>query len=87
MPQWYEPLLAFLAEQSLETADVALTLADLGALAAGALPPRVSSRSYWWDRRQGSIRLQLAASGWRVVHVHGRPATITFVRLSPETTV
>ena len=46
MPQWYEPLLAFLAEQSLETTHVALTLTDLGALAAGALPPRAYSRSY-----------------------------------------
>ncbi len=79
--QWFDPLLAFLAEQPPETTSVVLTFAQVAALVGGELPVNARTRHYWWGHTSGTRGPRLAAIGWRVTHVRGRPPTITFVRL------
>ncbi len=80
MPRWYDALLTLLAEQPPEVATVTLTLVEIEALAAGPLPPSARTRGYWWDGGAKAMSHRLAAIGWRVAHVRGRPLTLTFVR-------
>ena len=83
--RWYEPLLAFLAEQPPETTSVTLAFAQVEALVGGELPVIARTRYYWWGQISGTMGPRLAVIGWRVAHVRGRPATITFVRLPSDT--
>ncbi len=83
--QWFDPLLAFLAEQPPETTSVTLTVPAIAAIVGGDVPRAGLIRGYWRGRGKQSIGPRLAAIGWQVAHVRGRPATITFERLPPET--
>ena len=82
--RWYEPLITFLVEQSLETVNVTLTVAELASLVGNRLPVTAVTRTYWWAQKQGAIACRLEAIGWRVAHVRGRPPMVTFERLSPD---
>ena len=83
--RWYEPLLAFLAEQPLETGSVTLARAELEALAARSLPASALTRSYWRQRQPGGMGHRLVALGWRVGPFgRGQTSAITFVRLPPD---
>ena len=85
MLHWYEPLLAFLAEQPPETTCVTLTLNELEVLAGQSLPVSSAIRTYWWRWKQGAMRPHLVAIGWQVVQARGRPLVITFGRQPADT--
>ena len=85
MPRWFDPLLAFLAEQPPETVTVTLALDELLAFAAGPAPRGALTRGYWRGRQPGTVGHRLAAIGWRTQSMRGRPLTITFVRQPPAT--
>lgn len=87
--RWFDPLLAFLHDQLLETDAVTLTLAELEALAGQPLPISTLLRSYWWDRQAGSLHRRVAVVGWQVVQARRRDQslTITFARTSPDAIV
>ncbi len=87
MRHWYHPLFALLAAQSPEVTRVTISLEELAALAAVAIPDSAYARAYWWRLTPGTIRHRLRAAGWQVERMHeGIHATITFVRLPPDTT-
>ena len=83
--RWYEPVLCFLAEQPRETTSGALTYTQVEALVDGEMPIISRTRYYWWGHTSGTMGPRLAAIGWRVAHVRGRPPTITFERQLPDT--
>ncbi len=85
-PHWYEPVLRFLAEQPPEATSVALTFPQVEVLIGSELPVIARTRHYWWGHTSGTMGPRLAAIGWRVAHVRGRPLTVTFERLPSDTT-
>ena len=83
--RWFDPLLAFLAEQPPETTSVTRTLAELEALAGRPLPASTVSRPYWRQQQPGGMGRRLAARGWRAGSFgRGHALAITFVRLPPD---
>jgi len=85
--RWFDPLLTVLRDQPGETEVVTLTLVEIAVLAEQPLPRSVLTRTYWWNRRGGSVGSRLAAIGWRVTHAqrHDEEVTLTFVRVTADT--
>ncbi len=82
---WYEPLLAFLAEQPPETVRVTLTFAELEALADGSLPSGAAGRSYWRQTNPRGMGTRLKVVGWRLQRWQREPVPLlTFERVPPD---
>ncbi len=81
MAAWFDPLLALLADQPIDTPTVTLTLSDLAGLACGPLPTSAATRTSWW-RRSSAPGRRLAAQGWRMVRVNRSARTLTFARVA-----
>ncbi len=86
MSQWYEPLFDLLAAQPAETTRVTITFAEVAALAGTPIPDAAYAHEYWLRQERSALRRHLQAAGWQIAGMQeGVDATITFVRLSPDT--
>ena len=86
MPQWYEPFFDLLAAQPAEVTRVTIAFAEVAALTDVPIPDAAYAHPYWLQRNRGPLRQRLQAAGWRIVGMQeGVNATITFMRLPPET--
>ena len=82
MAAWFEPLLAFLADQPADTTTLTLTLAQIEALASGPIPAGAAARGYWQSHVADGLGRRMAAIGWRVRRFRRYPSAVTFVRVS-----
>ena len=82
----YEPLFGLLAAQAPETTRVTITFAAVAALAGTPIPDAAYAHEYWLRQGRRTLRRRLQTAGWQMAGMQeGMDATITFVRLPPDT--
>jgi hypothetical protein len=83
LPSKYQPLQQYLA--TAPGPSLTLTFAELEACLGAPLPPGAGLRQWWWGRREH--RAAWRAVGWRVQGVDVHQRLVTFVRVTPDSSV